>query len=410
MSSYSELIKNFEKIRDYMREFYVYGFKSRSEYDSKSGRSYDNERRRVESWLGDYMRFNSDVEGKRVFLSVDSRKVPANPLYNAFKAKSFTSGDIAFHFYILDLLSIGKAYSVSEIMDRLTDDYFAHFEGDACLDESSVRKKLREYVKLGVLKTEKRGKELIYSRNESAVNLESFKDAVSFFSEESPLGVVGSFILDKYPDIPDCFRHKHHYILHALDSGVLYTILDAMADGRNLELTTRSLRKGKEHQNKVFPVKIFVSTQTGRQYLLCINLKFFKLMFVRLDSIMSAKITELEENAEKYRQSCLRIKDHLWGVSLGEGRRVHRIEMTVHVEENEGYIANRLYREKRCGSVTQLDRNTYLYTAEVYDATELLPWIRTFIGRVQSLTCTDDSVVKTFYSDLEEMKSLYGGD
>ena len=35
MSSYSELIKNFEKIRSYMRDFYVYGFKSRDEYRSK---------------------------------------------------------------------------------------------------------------------------------------------------------------------------------------------------------------------------------------------------------------------------------------------------------------------------------------------------------------------------------------
>ena len=54
---YSELIKNFEKVRAYMREFYVYGFKSRTEYDAKSARSYDDERRRLESWLGDYMHF-----------------------------------------------------------------------------------------------------------------------------------------------------------------------------------------------------------------------------------------------------------------------------------------------------------------------------------------------------------------
>ena len=27
--AYKELIKNFNRIRDYMREFYVYGFKSR---------------------------------------------------------------------------------------------------------------------------------------------------------------------------------------------------------------------------------------------------------------------------------------------------------------------------------------------------------------------------------------------
>lgn len=33
--AYSELIKKFENIRDYMREFYVYGFKSREEFDKK---------------------------------------------------------------------------------------------------------------------------------------------------------------------------------------------------------------------------------------------------------------------------------------------------------------------------------------------------------------------------------------
>ena len=73
MSSYSELIKNFEKTRAYMREFYVYGFKSRDEYDKKSARSYDDERRRLESWLHDHMGFKRTAEGKNVFISVDSR-------------------------------------------------------------------------------------------------------------------------------------------------------------------------------------------------------------------------------------------------------------------------------------------------------------------------------------------------
>ena len=41
MSSYSELIKNFERIRAYMREFYIYGIKSREDYKSKSTRTYD---------------------------------------------------------------------------------------------------------------------------------------------------------------------------------------------------------------------------------------------------------------------------------------------------------------------------------------------------------------------------------
>lgn len=97
--AYSELVKSFERIRNYMREFYVYGFKSRDEYGMKSARSYDNERRRIESWLGDYMSFHQESSGKKVFLSMDSRRVPCNPLYKAFKAKSFTDKDITLHFY-----------------------------------------------------------------------------------------------------------------------------------------------------------------------------------------------------------------------------------------------------------------------------------------------------------------------
>ena len=102
--AYSELIKNFERVRDYMNEFFVYGFKSRNEYHQKSPRSYDNERRRIEDYLGEYMSFRQGKNGKNVFLSIDSRRVRHNPLYQAFKARSFTPGDITLHFILLDIL------------------------------------------------------------------------------------------------------------------------------------------------------------------------------------------------------------------------------------------------------------------------------------------------------------------
>ena len=102
--AYSELIKNFNRIREYMRDFYLFGFKSRSDYDEKSLRSYDDEKRRIESWLGDYMRFSQTAEGKNVFLSVDSRITQQNPFYKAWKAKSFTDKDITLHFILFDIL------------------------------------------------------------------------------------------------------------------------------------------------------------------------------------------------------------------------------------------------------------------------------------------------------------------
>ena len=64
---YTELIKDFSRIRDYMREFYVYAFKTRSEHDTQSLRSYDNERRRIDSRLGDYMCSEQGLNGSAYF-------------------------------------------------------------------------------------------------------------------------------------------------------------------------------------------------------------------------------------------------------------------------------------------------------------------------------------------------------
>ena len=150
--AYSELIKSFEKIRDYMREFYIYGFKSREEYNKKSVRSYDDERRRIESWLGNYTGFRRTPEGKNVFISIDSRISHHNPLYKAWKAKSFTDGDITLYFAIFDILSSpGIRKSVTQITEEIDRKYLSIFRDPKLFDESTVRKKLKEYVEDGLL-------------------------------------------------------------------------------------------------------------------------------------------------------------------------------------------------------------------------------------------------------------------
>ncbi len=182
--AYSELVKDYERIRDYMRQFYVYGFKSRDEYDAKSARSYDNERRRVESWLGDYMSFHQNPNGKSVFLSLDSRAILHNPLYKSFKAKSFTDKDITLHFYILDILADGQEKTSKEIVERIVSDYLSKFPDEHPFDESTVRKKLKEYETLGLLVSEKRGREVWYRCIEEKVDLNCWLDAIAFTQKQ----------------------------------------------------------------------------------------------------------------------------------------------------------------------------------------------------------------------------------
>ena len=149
--AYSELLKNFNKIRDYMREFYVYGFKSRDEFTGKSARSYDDERRRLESWLGEYMRFRHTPTGKNMFISIDSRESYHNPLFKAWKAKSFTDGDITLHFILFDILCNSEvSLTIDEIITEI-DRYLAKFVKPRMFDESTIRKKLKEYAMQGVI-------------------------------------------------------------------------------------------------------------------------------------------------------------------------------------------------------------------------------------------------------------------
>ena len=409
--AYSELIKNFERIRDYMREFYVYGFKSREEYDTKSARSYDNERRRIESWMGDYMSFHQDATGKNVFLSVDSRRIPHNPLHKAFKAKSFTDKDITLHFYILDILADGDALSSTEIVDRINDDYLSHFDDAFSLDESTVRKKLKEYETIGLLKTQKSGREVLYQRtDDESFDLSSWSEALAFYSEADPIGVIGSYLMDKLDNPTEAFRFKHHYILHALDSDVLCEILQAIDEQRAVELTIRSLRNSREYQRTICPLKIYISTQGGRQYLLCYHNGFRKLMFFCLDYIQSVETTVVERRFNTYMGYCQRFQTHLWGTSSGVGFHVDHLEMTLHFDDDEQHIPHRLEREKRNGAVELLDQNTVRYCTDVYDASELLPWLRTFTGRIEKLECSDPTVVQRFYDDLAETAALYGGE
>ena len=268
MSSYSELIKNFEKIRAYMRDFYVYGFKSRDDYQSKSARSYDDERRRLESWLGDHMGFVRTPEGKNVFISIDSRTVRHNPLYKAWKAKSFTDGDITLHFIIFDILyDPSEKRTLAEIMQDIDEKYMSGFEFPMMFDESTVRKKLKEYCEAGIIITEKEGRKLYYRRAESTDTSE-LNDALHYFSETAPCGVIGSFILDKEEADTDAFTFKHHYVTSAIDSDILASLFAAMRERRIVTLTNLGRHGDLSRINRVIPLRVLISVQSGRQHLI----------------------------------------------------------------------------------------------------------------------------------------------
>lgn len=409
--AYKELIKNFEKIRSYMRDFYVYGFKSRDDFKSKSSRSYDNEKRRIESWLGDYMKFSRNETGKNVFISIDSRSVSHNPLYSAWKSKSFTDGDITLHFIIFDILHSPEiSLTLSEISDKIHNEYLSCFENYKSFDDSTIRKKLKEYIKQGLIVTNKQGKSLLYSRSE-AINISDVNDILNFCSETIPCGEVGSFLLDKYENQKDIFTFKHHYITGTMDSEIMMKIFKAINQKSVITVTNFSKKGNSPTVFDAVPLKIFISSQNGRQYLMCYHLGFKSIHSYRLDYLTDIKIKEVCPEFDSYICKLKRQQRYMWGVSCKRKElQTEHIEFTIHFEDNEEYILKRLKRECRCGKVQLIDKNNAKFTADIYDTSEIIPWIRTFICRITSINFSNKETQKQFKDDLMEMYSLYGGE
>lgn len=414
---YSDLINKFEMNRDYLREFYVYGFRNAKEVNKKSQRSYNYDLQRIRNILSEYMSFRQSQEGRVQFISVDSRNVLRNPLYKAFKISSFTDNDIILHFFILDVLRNAEWMSNTEIFDSVYD-YCTRgwFDAETCNKKMMVPKtlenKLTEYTKLGILEQKKKGKDNYYRLKKNDIDIQAWHDAYDFFSEINPLGVIGSYLLDREGsfEADEVFGYKHHYLLYAIDTEVIYSLLEAIS--KKCMVSFEKISKSKKvTKHEVYPFRIYLSVQGGRAYLLCKEVRSSGLAFIRLDSIKNVKKKGPVEKYAEFENDYYAAKPYLWGVVVGSPKDIVHLEITIQVEENEAHILERLEREKRNGSIHKLSKDKYKYVVDCYDAMELMPWVRTFIGRITKIESNNPEVEVKFNEDMDRLYEMYfGGD
>lgn len=411
MSDFQELIGSFPKTREYVRDFFVYGFKSRNDFKEKSPRTYDNERRRLESWLAPYVRKDYAANGSNISLAIDSNLLDTNPLFRVWKTKSFTDNDIVLHFLILDLLQ-GKQSSQKMTVEEITDALLTEYE--AFFDVQTVRRKCNAYANEGMLQKEKIGKTAVFSLDNTLAawlkSNENILDALSFYQLAEVFGIIGNELSAQLDYPNQSFRVKHSFFVHTLEDEILFDLIDAMKQKRSVELAIKGSRRGISSTACCIPLQIFISTRSGRRFLCGYGNRSRRFFCFRLDSIKHVTLMEQSEEYDELIGKLNRNRRKLWGVSFqNEGKHyLDRLTMTIQIlEPAENYILTRLRQEGRNGTVTKTAPNTYQYEVETFDCNELLPWIRTFIGRILSLECSDKSVERRFYRDLNAMYHSY---
>lgn len=401
---YTGCIGSIEKARRFARESFVYGMKDKSDFDEISPRAYDEVTRQMGDWFQDCMQTRTvKVRSKVKYLSLDCRAYSTNPLYKMWKAHSFTTNEIVFFFSLLEVLSDAEPVSIGELYAKYD---LIHRTGG--FTQSMAQNWLHNRGCPSEIVVKKgRGKYCLAT----APDLSPIVDLLLYYSEIAPGGVIGSFILDKQEGAGSPFRFKQHYIGQAFDCEVLCNALFAIKNGRELELIYHP-RGGEEEHTSVFPLKVYSSTRSGRQYLIAWEEEKQRFSSYRLDRIQAIRIAgSALPRVSGLRAQFAQLQKYVWGVSFGGGSLTH-VEMLIKVEADEAFILNRLEREKRCGRVSLADAQTgiFKFEADVYDAREMFPWLRTFIGRITALYISDEELEKQFWASIQEMYKLYAAE
>ena len=407
MSGFSELIGSFSRTREYIREFFLFGCNRRQGFQGSKGRTYDDDKRRAECWLEGYVRHEDSVKGRQVSLSVDSARVPENPLYQAYRAKSFNDNDIHLYFFLTDILAGASGpLELSEICDRLSR------YSDTVYDIQTVRGRLKQYAEEGIVKVVVSGRKHCYAPSGDDFDsfLEQFpglENALAFFSEAPGFGIVGNTLLRAGGMKNEHFFFKHNYLMHTLDDEVLLQLLTAASQKCTADITIA----GEEKKVNAVPMQAAVSVQTGRCCLSAYvpaekRFRSFRLDFIR-EARTAAPCEDYDRLCERYRRELSRC----FGLSPeGGGEDAEPLVMTVYAGKSEDYIVRRLIREKRCGSFEDLGDGLYRLTFDVVDPEEVMRWAKTLICRTVSIEGGTEAIRRKYREDIRRMYEIYGGD
>lgn len=400
MANQNKAIGSFDIIRKLVRNLYLEGLNNYIETESlrKSSRAFMNNLNSIKNFLDERFmssKTNTKKQSNPV-ISFNTREETENPLYALWKTGNSIATNLSFDFAVMDILEDYPEgvswFSLTSDSDSNKRDNLLSGYVSKGIDKKSVKAKLEKLADACVIEFFEDGRKIRKADTKAIKRLLSSREArqaIQFASETCPLGVIGSYILDNLKtlnsetlDTP--VHYKHHFIFNSIDYEIMYLLLEAISHKEQVEIETE-----RDGLRKIVPLKIFISTQTGRTYVVFWNVQEEIFYSENLEFILSVKNIGKCTDYDGYKEKLSELEPHIWGVSFKKEKDYElehvRFVIEYPTEKEKGYIPSRIKREAVIGTVKEIDECHSEYTADIIDSNEIVPWIQSFYERITEI-------------------------
>ncbi|MDF2532811.1 MAG: hypothetical protein K0Q65_2392 [Clostridia bacterium] len=193
-----------------------------------------------------------------------------------------------------------------------------------------------------------------------------------------------------------------------IDDDILLQILRAIDNKQIVTATMVGSRNNMNRETKFLPLKILVNTKTGRRYIAIYSMRNKKFSTIRLDYVKEVSVgdacTEYDSVCDAYQLSMT----NSFSITSQHAEKLNNVRMLLSIDEaTEQYVLERIKREGKHGMISKVDDNQFEYSIDVADTLEMVPWLRTFIGRILQIEGTENHVISQFKRDINSILSLY---
>lgn len=431
LNEYNHFIKDYETIRGILKEFFIYGCYNKEQlikFERIKGKKYDNESRRIRYFINKINLIENRINGKKIInFKYDRYDNIGNFLIKSFKTKTFNSQDINLHFFILQILSREqKELSINEIMLIIQEEVF-HECNDDEISYRMLRDKLNELIMLGMIQlTESNPIKYKLAPNVleefSVDELNNLHQILYLFRNISPITVPAYFAQDTiknylvYYQGDDCltkdvFLFKHTFLQNISNDEVIHDLLSAMRNQNEVEFIYSDMS---QIAIRAIPMKIIYDQHYGRQFIFCFNQEVKKPQTYRIDRIGRVKV--LTENTfESKDYKCYEtLINKSWSMTqLNDlidpmNANTISIEIDFIIDDGKEYIFQQLLSERRQGVITEISKTHWLYSIDVINPLEMIPWIRSYCEYAHVRKSEEHDIAERIKDDWQEVLKAYG--